>query len=79
MIEKILDLSQETALCGDLSIHIFEELEKMPSRSRLIVKVRMPLDDVMESLSLINETKIAKIIDVRSEDNTTVIVLEKRE
>ena len=76
--ERVLDLSGETTLCGDISMHILEELDKLPPGGRLIVKTRLPRDDVEESLDLIKESGVAEVVEISTTDGLTVIVLEKR-
>ncbi|MCE4624857.1 MAG: hypothetical protein F7C35_03220 [Desulfurococcales archaeon] len=76
--ERVLDLSGETALCGDISMHILEELDKLPPGGRLIVKTRLPREDVEESLNLLKESGIAEVVEINTTDGVTVIVLKKR-
>jgi len=76
--EKILDLSKEESICGDISIHVLEELEEMAPGSRLVVKTRLPLSVVIESLKLLEETGVAKISEISREGGLVVAIIEKR-
>ena len=78
MPSKTLDLSKEESLCGDISIHVLEELEEIDSGSTLIVKTRLPIEAVRESLKLVEEAGVALIKEIRMEGEIVVAVIEKR-
>ncbi len=77
MREKVLDMTSEEGVCGDISIHVLEELEAMPPGSILVLRVKRSLGDVEESLRLLEEAGYAEVIELE-ERNGVVIARIKR-
>ncbi len=75
---KVLDMSAENTICGDISVHVLEELENISTGSRLIVKTRLPEKTVLESIRVLEEAGLAKLVDVKSSGGIVIVVIEKR-
>ncbi len=74
---KTLDLSNEDSLCGDLSVHILEEIEDLESGDLLVLRTILPEEQVEESLKILTEAGIVKIREKKKVDNIIEVVLEK--
>ena len=71
----VLDLSGETALCGDIASHVARLLEEAMPGDRIVVRTRLPWEAVKESLQLLEATGRVSVEAVREEDGVLEVTL----
>ncbi|MET1101305.1 MAG: hypothetical protein ABWW69_02340 [Pyrodictiaceae archaeon] len=75
---KVLDLSKETALCGDITVHILEEMEKLSPGDKLIVKTLLDEEILEESIRSLEITGVARLVEKKKNNEIIELVFEKQ-
>jgi len=75
MARIVVDLSEESTLCGDLSVHILDVIRGLKPGDLVEVKTKLPRSDVEDSLSLLEAAGVAEVREVVEEDNSLRVVL----
>ena len=75
MARRVLDLARETTVCGDIASHVARIVEEMRPGDEILVRTRLPVDAVKESLEMLEATGIVSIVDVAEREDGVVEVL----
>ncbi|BEP17830.1 hypothetical protein PYJP_11820 [Pyrofollis japonicus] len=76
---KVFDLRKIASACGDYTLYVLAELDKLESGEKLKVIVAKSAKEVLdETISSIEKSNAAKVIERGEESNAYYAVLEKR-
>jgi len=79
MVEKVLDFRSYTTVCGDYSVHIMEELEKIGADGRLRVYVPLSEREVLkQSIEALASAGLVEVEGEGVEGDSYYVVLRKK-
>ena len=74
---KVLDLSRETSLCGDISVHVLEEIEELSPGDRLVVRTLLDEEALEDSIRSLESAGVARLVGKRKSSGVLELVFEK--
>ena len=75
MARHVVDLSRESSLCGDPAAHVARLLRRAAPGDTIVVRTRLPLEEVKESLELLEATGRVRLVEERELENGVVEVV----